>query len=98
LEPLPRLDGTTPLPTNVPVHIAATRNASTGAMLLFVNGVQQGDTGTFTGPIGTSTEDLMLGGAQLDSQAFVGDIGDAGLYPCDLSAAAILAIWDSEAP
>jgi hypothetical protein len=89
-------DGSTPLPTDEDVFVAATWDGES-AMRVYVNGVAQ--TGyTFDGPIGVSTEPLEIGGAQLDAQAFVGTISDVFVFPCCLTGDQITALYDSEAP
>jgi hypothetical protein len=72
-------------------HVAVTRNAATGAMVLYVDGVQQA---TATGPTGTRSApaNLRVGSLQTNLNFFAGQIDEVRLYNVALTAAQVAAL------
>ena len=80
--------GTTQLPLSTWTHLATTYNGN--VLALYVNGVQAGQL-LVTGAITTSTSPLRLGGNNIWSEWFQGDIDEVRVYSRALSAAEIQA-------
>jgi hypothetical protein len=72
-------------------HVAVTRNAATGAMVLYVDGAQQA---TATGPTGTRSApaNLRVGSLQTNLDFFAGQIDEVRLYDVALTAAQVAAL------
>jgi hypothetical protein len=72
-------------------HVAVTRNAATGAMVLYVDGAQQA---TATGPTGTrnAAANLRIGSLQTNLNFFAGQIDEVRLYDVALTAAQVAAL------
>jgi hypothetical protein len=72
-------------------HVAVTRNAATGAMVLYVDGAQQA---TATGPTGTrgAPANLRVGSLQTGLNFFAGQIDELRLYNAALTAAQVAAL------
>lgn len=79
------LSGTVAINTGQWVHLAATRNGTTGQMRLYVNGLLDG---TVTGSTGLlhANGRINIGGNTLDARYFSGDIDDVRIYSRVLSA------------
>ena len=71
--------------------MVATRNATTGAMVLYVDGVQQATT---TGPTGTrsAAASLRVGSLQTNLNFFAGQIDEVRLFSVALTAAQVAAL------
>ena len=86
------LNGVTPINTGNWIHVAATRNASTGQMKIYVNGVLDGTGVTGTAPL-TANPRINIGGNTLDGRYFQGAIDDVRIYSrvlTDVEVAALL--------
>jgi hypothetical protein len=72
-------------------HVAATRNAATGAMVLYIDGAQQA---TATGPTGTRSAagNLRIGSLQTNLNFFAGQIDEVHLFNVALTAAQVAAL------
>src|SRR4051812_28653419 len=72
-------------------HVVATRNAATGAMVLYIDGAQQASA---TGPTGTrnAPASLRVGSLQTNLNFFAGQIDEVRLYNVALTAAQVAAI------
>jgi hypothetical protein len=72
-------------------HVAVTRNAATGAMVLYVDGAQQA---TATGPTGTRSApaSLRVGSLQTNLNFFAGQIDEVRLFGAVLTAAQVAAL------
>jgi hypothetical protein len=72
-------------------HVAVTRNATSGAMVLYVDGAQQA---TATGPTGTRNAPAILrvGGLQTSLNFFAGQIDEVRLFSVALTAAQVAAL------
>ena len=72
-------------------HVAVTRNSGSGAMVLYVDGVQQA---SVTGPIGTKSAppNLRLGSLQTNLNFFAGQLDEVRLYNDVLTAAQVAAL------
>src|SRR3954469_135922 len=72
-------------------HVVATRNATSGAMVLYVDGAQQASA---TGPTGTRNAPAILrvGGLQTSLNFFAGQIDEVRLFNAALSAAQVAAL------
>ena len=72
-------------------HVAATRNAATGAMVLYIDGAQQA---TATGPTGTrsAAANLRIGSLQTNLNFFAGQIDEVHLFNVALTAAQVAAL------
>ncbi|HEY0479428.1 MAG TPA: LamG-like jellyroll fold domain-containing protein, partial [Kofleriaceae bacterium] len=72
-------------------HVAVTRNAATGAMVLYVDGTQQA---TATGPTGTrnAPANLRVGSLQTNLNFFAGQIDEVRLFNAALTAAQVAAL------
>jgi hypothetical protein len=72
-------------------HVAATRNAATGAMVLYIDGAQQA---TATGPTGTRSAagNLRIGSLQTNLNFFAGQIDEVHLFNTVLTAAQVSAL------
>ena len=72
-------------------HVVATRNATSGAMVLYVDGAQQASA---TGPTGTRNAPAILrvGGLQTSLNFFAGQIDEVRLFSVALSAAQVAAL------
>ena len=72
-------------------RVAVTRNSSSGAMILYFDGVQQA---TATGPTGTKNApaNLRIGSLQTNINFFAGQIDEVRLYNVVLTAAQVAAI------
>ena len=72
-------------------HVAVTRNATTGAMVLYVDGTQQA---TATGPTGTrsAAANLRIGSLQTNLNFFAGQIDEVRLFGVALTAAQVAAL------
>jgi hypothetical protein len=71
--------------------VVATRNAATGAMVLYIDGAQQA---AATGPTGTrnAPASLRVGSLQTNLNFFAGQIDEVRLYNVALTAAQVAAI------
>ena len=73
------------------MHIAATWDGTT--IRLFLNGVQESNTLSFSGPIQTNSLPLAIGNQNTtDPRAYIGTLDDIRLYNYALSAAQVLAL------
>jgi len=72
-------------------HVAVTRNAATGSMVLYVDGAQQA---AATGPTGTRSApaNLRVGSLQTNLNFFAGQIDELRLYGAALTAAQVAAL------
>jgi hypothetical protein len=72
-------------------HVAVTRTAATGAMVLYVDGAQQA---TATGPTGTrnAPANLRVGSLQTNLNFFAGQLDEVRLYNVALTAAQVAAL------
>ena len=72
-------------------HVAATRNAATGAMVLYIDGAQQA---TATGPTGTRSAagTLRIGSLQTNLNFLAGQIDEVHLFDVALTAAQVAAL------
>jgi len=76
---------------NVFHHVVVTRNAATGAMVLYVDGAQQASA---TGPVGTraTPASLRIGSLQTNLNFFAGQIDEVRLFNAALTAAQVAAL------
>jgi hypothetical protein len=72
-------------------HVVVTRNAGTGAMVLYVDGAQQASA---TGPTGTRSTpaNLRIGSLQTNLNFFAGQIDEVRLFNAALTAAQVAAL------
>jgi hypothetical protein len=72
-------------------HVAVTRNSSSGAMILYIDGVQQASA---TGPTGTKNTpaNLRIGSLQTNINFFAGQIDEVRLYNVVLTASQVSAL------
>jgi hypothetical protein len=72
-------------------HVAVTRNATTGALVLYIDGAQQA---TATGPTGTRSAPakLRIGSLQTNLNFFGGQIDEVRLFNVALSAAQVIGL------
>jgi mono/diheme cytochrome c family protein len=91
------LNGTIAINTGDWVHIAATRNGTTGQMKIFVNGALNG---TATGSTGLlhANEHIHIGGNTLDGRYFAGQIDDVRIYSRALAESEVAALAARTAP
>jgi hypothetical protein len=76
---------------NVFHHVVVTRNAATGAMVLYIDGAQQASA---TGPAGTraTPASLRIGSLQTNLNFFAGQIDEVRLFNAALTAAQVAAL------
>ena len=73
------------------MHIAATWDGTT--IKLFLNGIQEGNTLSFSGPIQTNSLPLAIGNQNTtDPRAYIGTLDDVRLYNYALSSTEVLAL------
>ena len=91
------LSGTVAINTGQWVHLAATRNGTTGQMRIYVNGLLDG---TATGSTGLlrANDRINIGGNTLDARYLVGDIDDVRIYSRVLSGTEISNLSNQTTP
>ncbi|MCX8495185.1 MAG: PQQ-dependent sugar dehydrogenase [Akkermansiaceae bacterium] len=82
------VNGTVPINTGKWVHIAATRNGTTGKMKIYVDGLLEGTATGTTGLLHANSR-IHIGGNTLDGRYFSGDIDDVRIYSRALGGAEI---------
>jgi len=90
------LQGPASVVANTWYHVVATVNASTNAMILYINGVQV-DTNTNTQILANGTSPVNIGRRPDGTSLFNGSVDEVAIYPTVLSAARVAAHYAAAA-